>query len=184
MGSFTNAPLFVDYEAGNLRLQSNSPCINAGTNGSVVAGTDLDGRPRIVGGNIDVGAYEYQGPGVGEFVHWGQAYGLATDGSADLVDSDEDGHSNWEEWTAGTVPTDAVSVLRLASPMMNASGVLLRWTSIPDRTYVLERCRDPLALGTFYPIASGIPGQPGMTSFSDTNTAGQSSLFYRVRVGN
>jgi hypothetical protein len=39
-------------------LQANSPCINAGNNGYVVSATDLDGNPRIVGGTVDVGAYE------------------------------------------------------------------------------------------------------------------------------
>jgi len=43
MGNITNAPLF----AGNLRLQSNSPCINAGNNSYVTTATDLDGNPRI-----------------------------------------------------------------------------------------------------------------------------------------
>src|SRR5258705_260647 len=32
VGNFTSAPLFVDYAAGNLSLQSNSPCINSGLN--------------------------------------------------------------------------------------------------------------------------------------------------------
>ena len=60
-GNFTSAPLFTDYAAGNLRLKQNSPCVNAGENSYAVGTTDLDGKPRIAGGTVDVGAYEYQG---------------------------------------------------------------------------------------------------------------------------
>ena len=57
-------PLFVNFAAGNLRLSSNSPCINAGTNQAwMTSATDLDGQPRLYGGGlVDMGAYEYQAP--------------------------------------------------------------------------------------------------------------------------
>jgi len=62
-------PLFVDAAGGNLRLQSGSPCIDAGDNGYINGvDKDLDGNPRIVDGDdppdgvatVDIGAYEYQ----------------------------------------------------------------------------------------------------------------------------
>ena len=59
IGNIASDPLFVDLAGGNLRLQSNSPCINAGNNSYVTTSTDLDGNPRIVNGTVDMGAYEY-----------------------------------------------------------------------------------------------------------------------------
>lgn len=61
-GNIANAPLFVDEAGGNWRLQSNSPCINAGTNAFVVSATDLDGKPRVFDGAVDMGSFEFQSP--------------------------------------------------------------------------------------------------------------------------
>ncbi len=48
--------------AGNYRLTATSQAANAGNNGSVSAATDLDGKARIYGGVVDMGAYEvFQG---------------------------------------------------------------------------------------------------------------------------
>ena len=113
VGNITNAPLFVNInDWSNLRLQSNSPCINAGNNADVIGSTDLDGRPRMVGGTVDMGAYEFQGPGMSEFIGWLAQYSLPTDGSADYADTDTDGHNSWQEWKAWTDPTNALSVDR------------------------------------------------------------------------
>jgi hypothetical protein len=60
---WTTDPHFVNTNGwADLRLQPNSPCINAGDNSYVTNATDLDGNPRIAGGIVDIGAYEYQWP--------------------------------------------------------------------------------------------------------------------------
>ena len=46
----------------NLRLQTDSPSIDAGDNAVVSVAYDLDGHPRIVNGTVDMGAYEFQPP--------------------------------------------------------------------------------------------------------------------------
>lgn len=67
-GNIADAPLFKDagsgfglqYQTGDCRLQSDSPCINAGTNQDWMAGApDLDGNPRILEGVVDIGACEF-----------------------------------------------------------------------------------------------------------------------------
>src|SRR5262249_25691748 len=110
--TITNAPLFLDQAGGNFRLQPNSRCINAGNN-SYAVGTDLDFKARIAGGTVDIGAFEYIGQATGTFAVWLQQYRLATNGSADFLDSDGDGFNNWQEWQAGTVPTNALSLLKI-----------------------------------------------------------------------
>ena len=67
-GNLDADPLFLDIDGADdvvgtldddLRLQRSSPAVNAGDNSAVTAVTDLDGTPRIEGGTVDMGAYEY-----------------------------------------------------------------------------------------------------------------------------
>jgi len=52
-------PLFIDSDSNNFQLQSTSPCINAGYPIRSIS-SDIDGNIRPSGGQIDIGAYEYQ----------------------------------------------------------------------------------------------------------------------------
>jgi len=63
----------IGTEDDNLRLKPGSPCINAGDNSAIPVDEfdldddgdsneptpfDIDGKPRILNGTVDVGAYE------------------------------------------------------------------------------------------------------------------------------
>ena len=184
VGNITNQPIFVNMANGNFRLQTNSPCINSGNNAYVTGDTDLDGRPRIVGGSVDMGAYEFQGPGTGEFIGWLQQYGLPTDGSADYADSDHDGLNNYQEWIDGTNPTNALSVLAMLPPVPanSPAGLLVSWESVSNRTYFLQQSTNLGAQLAFSTIQSNIVGQAGITDYTDTNAVGNGPFFYRVGV--
>ena len=180
LGNVVDPPAFVDETAGNYRLQTNSPCINAGNNTYVSGSTDLDGNPRIVGGTVDIGAYEFQNPTSVISYAWLQQYGLPTDGSADYADTDLDGMNNWQEWVCGTDPTHAASALRLVAAAPQGTNVTVSWQSAVGVNYFLQPSADPALSFAF--VATNILGQAGTTSYSDTNAAATGPLFYRLGV--
>jgi PKD repeat protein len=100
VGNFTEEPRFVSSSGGAFRLQASSPCIDSGNNAYVANFIDLDGRARIVGGTVDMGAYEFQGASspVADFV------GYPTNGVAPLVVNFSDASTgritNWQ-WSFG-----------------------------------------------------------------------------------
>jgi predicted outer membrane repeat protein len=68
-GIISKNPLFVDADGAdnvpgtpddNLHLRTDSPCIDKGRSSAVPPDSnDLDGNPRIMGGSVDMGAYEF-----------------------------------------------------------------------------------------------------------------------------
>ena len=110
-GNIDAAPCFVDAANGDYHLLPDSPCINTGDPDYIAEPneTDLDGKPRIIGGRIDMGAYEYfNTPPVGDAgpdqiveaqAPWGATVTLDGSGSGDADSSpgtnDDINDFNW-----------------------------------------------------------------------------------------
>ena len=81
---------------------------------------------------------------------------------------------------AWTIPTNALSVLKLLSPQSEPDGLVITWQSVSGQLYDLERAID--GTGSLSILRSGILGQAGLTSVTDTNFDGVTSSIYRVAV--
>jgi hypothetical protein len=55
----TNEPAFIDHTGADYHVYQNSVIVDSGSDAYVSANTDLDGRERIQGASVDMGAYEY-----------------------------------------------------------------------------------------------------------------------------
>ena len=72
-GNIEVDPMFIDPQGGDFRLPADSPCVDGGDDEALPddAETDCDGEPRIVGGLVDMGAYENQERDIPTVSTWG-----------------------------------------------------------------------------------------------------------------
>ena len=145
---------------------------------------DLDGNPRIVGGTVDIGAYEYQTPTSILSYAWAQQYGLPTDGSADLRRPGRQRHeylsgmdcrieSHQSRVRAGHICSSCHQQCRRCD-----GDVAKR-----EHAHILSPTQhQPCGSPAFSTIQSNIVGQTGTTSYTDTTATNGGPYFYRVGV--
>jgi hypothetical protein len=105
--NITNPPAFVDMVHGNYQLQIGSPCMDAGNNSFVAAGTDLNGNPRIVGAAVDLGCYENQNTNPVHYVSLSSTNPVAP-------------YTNWP--TASTNIQNAIAIAQAGDVVVANSG--------------------------------------------------------------
>lgn len=97
-------------------------------------------------------------------------------------DVDGDGMTLSQERTAGTSPTDRLSVLRMnAPPRPGGSGFVIGWESVTGRTYRVMRAGSMPALPSFSDVSGPLAGRLPSMTYTDAPPAGLPA-FYRVRV--
>jgi hypothetical protein len=118
------------------------------------------------------------------FHTWLASYGLPSTGSADYLDSDSDGMNNWQEYLAGTNPTNASSVFKITSyQLLSATQFVVGWSSVSNRLYDVTRATNLTSgSGAFLsrPGATNLAGTPPQNSWTDSVSRGAASAFYRI----
>jgi hypothetical protein len=133
-----------------------------------------------VGGTIDIGAYESQAPALLPYYDWLQSYSVPTDPSIDGQDTDGDKATTWQEWKMRTIPTNGLSVLKLAELIQMTNVTEVSWQSVVGHRYTLERATN--GFSNFSVLQSNITSQGDTTMFTDTTEANGNTFLYRVSV--
>ena len=102
--------------------------------------------------------------------------------SCAACDADGDGFSNYQEYVAGTDPTNAADAFQIRTASALASGFKVSFQSVLFRNYSLYYTSD-LSSGSWavVPGQNAVLGDGGVDTLSDTNKAG-GPRFYRVSV--
>lgn len=181
-GCIIDNPLFVNSGTEQYKLQTNSPCINAGHNSYVSTTTDLDDNPRTIGGVVDMGAYEQQDAGTD----------VDADGIDDLwemnwfdtrynvdasSDHDGDGQSDHHEYIAGVDPTNAASFFSITG-FTNTPFSVIGWNSVSGRIYSVNYCTN--LIDGFEPLVTNIPWT--VNTFTDSVHNTEQKVFYQISV--
>ena len=112
---------------------------------------------------------------------WELAHGLNPNSAADAsLDADGDGQTNYQEFLAGTDPTNAQDVLRLQSALANANTVQLTFASAPGRNYRIEYKNNLSSLG--WTALRDLTGTGSLLSLQDSLPAGTLLRFYHLHL--
>ncbi|HON07100.1 MAG TPA: choice-of-anchor Q domain-containing protein, partial [Verrucomicrobiota bacterium] len=183
-GNTDAPPVFLDLTNGNYHLAPDSPCIDKGDNSVVQATfTDLDGRQRIIGERVDIGAYEFD-PGDldsdGMPNEWELVYGLSpTDYRDRDADIDNDGLTNFREYLANTNPSDSNDTLKLTTEFAPSNLLIIQFKAKANRKYAIEY-KDKLE-GSWKRLIE-YDSEANDRVLSITNNLSSEKQFYRVVI--
>lgn len=132
-------------------------------------------------GNLDPNefvALEVDRDGDGMPDWWERKHFGLPDGPGGDEDEDGDGFVNWNEYVAGTDPTNAASLLKAGAARQGA-GLVLSWPSVAGKRYRVGRAEQ--LPGPFTDAGGDLPATPPVNTYTDSPPAAP-TLFYRVGV--
>jgi hypothetical protein len=111
---------------------------------------------------------------------WELANGMDPTRREDAVeDADEDGHSNLQEFLAGTDPQNPLNALKIEPPQIADNKMLIRFSSVSGKYYRVEKA-DAANPGLWVTLSANLAGNGGLVEVSDPIEPGEMSANYRV----
>jgi hypothetical protein len=113
---------------------------------------------------------------------WLEAYGWTSDYDYWAVqDTDGDGQFAWEEYAAGTDPTDGNSVLKVQSFVMDPifEDMEITWPSVAGKEYYLLESWD---LNAWWRVSSAQAATPPLNTYDYADPTSADRAFYRVAM--
>jgi len=111
---------------------------------------------------------------------WLAQYGLTNFNSDALTDADSDGLRTWQEYVAGTNPTNSASSFRITRSV-TPQGSVISWSSVSNRFYDLSRTTNLLQSFSGIAGASNLPATPPENVYTNPVPDG-AAAFYRISV--
>ncbi|MCF7817454.1 MAG: autotransporter-associated beta strand repeat-containing protein [Kiritimatiellales bacterium] len=112
---------------------------------------------------------------------WLEQYGLTNYEADAMADTDGDGLLSWQEYVAGTDPTNPASVFKITGNVATPQGEVIRWSSVSNRFYDLGWTTNLLEAFVVPSGATNLPATPPENTYTNPLDNGASS-FYRVNV--
>jgi len=111
---------------------------------------------------------------------WELANGMDPTRREDAVeDADEDGHSNLQEFLAGTDPQNPLNALKIEPPQIVLTNMLIRFSSVIGKYYRVEKA-DAANSGLWVAVSANLAGNGGLVEIYDPIGPGAVSATYRV----
>lgn len=98
-----------------------------------------------------------------------------------LLDQDFDGMLSWEEWVAGTSPTNKADVLKMDMEVHAVgNNSMLAWRSVSNRVYKVWRSTN--LMDGFRQVSGNLQATPPVNTFNEPQMPVGQPVYYRISV--